>query len=130
MNIPMAQVTLSDVELTFEPTTVEFERDGEKKAFEQDPGLNAKVNIDKVLVGNNAHAGKSFWQRWRMKWNTKREVWEVREDTSFGNLVEGIKGEGILAADDPRELILEEEDFEGASLMAAVVPKKNPRTKE
>lgn len=130
MNIPMAQVTLTDAELTFEPTIVEYEKDGEKKSFEQDPGLNAKVNIDKVVVGNKEHEGKSFWQRWRMKWNKKREVWEVREETSYGNLVEVIKGEGILAADDPRDLILEDEDFEGTSLMAAVVPKKNPTTKQ
>jgi len=127
-DIPMAKVILSDAELTFEPTTVEYEKNGEKRSFEQDPGLNCKTIIKEVLVGDKEHEGKSFWQRWRMKYNKEKECWEVRENTSYGNLVEVRYGKGILSADDPRDLILEEEDFEDFELYASVVPKKNPQT--
>ena len=130
LEIPMCRVSLTDPTLTFEPETVEFEKNGEKRAFEQDSGLNAKVNIAEVVIGDKEHEGKSFWQRWRMKWNAKKECWEVREETSYGNLVEIVYGKGILSADDPRDLILEEEDFDGFELYAQIVPKKNPQTKE
>lgn len=127
MEIPMARVRLTNCELSTEPVEVSYEKNGEARSFVVDPGLNALVEVvDDNLDGD--FDGAKFWQRFKMKMNQDERLWEVRPGTALGNLIEIRYGEGVLESDE--ELIVEAEDFEDFELMAQIVPKENPVTRQ
>jgi hypothetical protein len=121
IEVALATCRLSVVEFRSEPTEI-ITKDG-SRSFIVDPGLNALVEIvDDHADGENDDV--TFYQNFRLKWDTDEEEWELRDGTALGALARAKYGNNFFE----EETEFNPEDFEGFQFMCKIVPKKNPST--